>query len=268
MESTYQLAADDPDEARYSTFDYRRIYLTADADLDEAFSSRVRLEMTGNATLGSGRPTSFVKDAWVRSSRDFGLRADGQLAGPLSYGLMVANGNGIQEDDGGTRGKRVYGQLAARQSLFRATVGLCLGYTDERGAPEDGVTPPTESSARASAFGGYVADGVRLGAEAFCETIDTGTEALGRQGNIDVSALGSARVAPRTEIVARYDFTDDVVGVISQQGEVVGVDKHFLIGALAYRPFDTVWIMPNAIALLPDNECADVRGRLTVEFRF
>ena len=307
VDYTYQLASDDPDFVGFNTFDYRRIYLTADADLDESFSSRVRLEMTGRNTLESGRPAAFVKDAWVRwqyagehrvtlgvqppplfqeaeavwryrslertlmdrtirSSRDFGLRADGPLAGPVRYGVMFANGAGIEQEDDGARGKRVYGQLVARQGPFRATLGA--DYTSDQAPTVDGIDAPNETSARTSAFVGYAAERGSVGVEAFYELIDPDVPEVGEQNGVGFSVFGSVEVMPKTTLIGRYDFTDDDVGARNINDELAGVDEHFVLGAVAYQPIPTVWIMPNVIAVLPEGEDADVQGRLTVEFRF
>ena len=301
VDYTYQLADPDPDRVGTNTFDYRRLYLTADAALTEPFRARVRLEATGRSTLDSGRPAPFVKDAWVRwryaapghsvtlgvqppplfevaesvwgyrsldktlidrtirDSRDFGLRADGPLAGPVRYATMIANGNGVQPEDDGARGKRVYGQLVYTSGPVRATLGA--GYTAEQDAPVDGVEAVRETSARVSGFVGAVGARARGGAELFYVADDTDAPAVEGQDGVGVSLFGALEVLPKTSLVARYDFTDDDIALS-------GADEHYLLGAVAYRPIPAVAILPNVIARFPDGAGADVQGRVTVEVRF
>ncbi|HET6569123.1 MAG TPA: hypothetical protein VFG50_14245, partial [Rhodothermales bacterium] len=134
----YTIAAPDGSELEgQNGFTYRRLYLTADYKISEAFSGRARLE----ANDGSIQP--FVKDLYLRwtlpshhtlrfgiiptpavelsesvwgfrslektpldlfgfvSSRDMGVRLDGTAFGNgiLSYNVMFANNNSVRPED-------------------------------------------------------------------------------------------------------------------------------------------------------------------------
>ena len=62
----YVLSSDDEDIEGGNSFDYRRIYFTADYTLSDAFSGRLRFEAQGASTTAQGRPAPFVKDAYLR----------------------------------------------------------------------------------------------------------------------------------------------------------------------------------------------------------
>ncbi|WP_412060396.1 porin [Rubrivirga sp. IMCC45206] len=296
----YLLASADAAAVGDNSFDYRRIYLTADVALDDAFDARVRLEATTRSTTAQGRPSPFVKDAWVRwryapdghratlgvqpppvfevaetvwgyrslaqtltdrtrlrESRDFGLRADGPLGGSgLRYSAMVANGNGVQREDAGANGKRVYGQLAYLPdgSPLRATLGA--DYTESD--PDDGTR---QASTRASAFVGAVTERARGGVEVAYVVEDPEAAGLDTETGVGVSVFGAVALAPRTRLVARYDFAEAAVARS-------GVGEHYVLVALAQRLAPSVQLMPNVIVERPEGGDAEVLGRVTVDIRF
>jgi hypothetical protein len=47
-------------------FGYRRVYLTVDYKLSDAFSGRVRFEANDRATTEAGRPSPFIKDLFLK----------------------------------------------------------------------------------------------------------------------------------------------------------------------------------------------------------
>jgi len=47
-------------------FGYRRVYLTVDYKLSDAFSGRIRFEATDRAVTEAGRPSPFIKDLYVK----------------------------------------------------------------------------------------------------------------------------------------------------------------------------------------------------------
>jgi len=298
LDYAYLLASDDAEAVGDNSFDYRRIYLTADARLDDAFRMRVRLEAKGSSTTGSGRPAPFVKDAWLRwdyseaghravlgvqppplfdvteavwgylslektvmdrvdarDSRDFGLRVDGPVAGPLSYGVMVANGNGVRPDPDGAPGKRVYGQLRlAPEGPFRATLGADVTADDALGA--EGGT-----SVRVSALAGAVTEAFHGGVEVFSLRLDPDAVAETTSEGVGVSAFGAVAVSPWLELVARYDYVEADAGD-------AGADAHYALAAVAYQPSPAVRLMPNLVVTRLDGAAASVLGRFTVHVDF
>ena len=300
IDYSYTLLSDDPEDEGDNSFDYRRIYLTADAPLGDGFRARVRLEAQGRSTTAQGRPAPFVKDAWVRwnytesghrailgvqppplfevaeatwgyrsldktvidrarvrDSRDFGFRLDGPLTpgGALRYAAMVGNGNGVQPEADGQRGKHVYGQLQyIPDGPLRATLGA--DYTSN--VP---LTVGREFSSQVSAFVGAVTDAYRLGVEAFYvhDTFDDPT--LEDDDGVGVSVFGVANVSRRARLIARYDYLDDAA-------RLAGGNQHYVLGGVAVRPSPSVAVVPNVLATMPEDTEATVLGRITVDVRF
>ncbi|MAQ95358.1 MAG: hypothetical protein CMM84_17765 [Rhodothermaceae bacterium] len=291
-----------------STFDYRRIYLTADADLGSGFRSRVRLEASDRAQTVQARPTPFMKDAWVewrytesghratlglqpqpltdlqesvwgyrdldqtvidrsgyRGFRDIGLRLDGPILadGTVRYAAMVGNGNRERAEAAGARGKIVYGELILDpDGPFVGAVGADYEVND----PADGART---TSLRTSAFAGVVGERFRGGLEAFYvaeETdavLDTGTGPVGVEApdGVGGSVHGALVVAPRTSVVARYDYIDRAAGR-------EGAGEHYLLGAVSFRPAPPIRILPNVLVTMPEGTDATMIGRLTVYAQF
>lgn len=291
-----------------STFDYRRIYLTADVDLGSGFRSRVRLEASDRAQTVQARPTPFMKDAWVewrytesghratlglqpqpltdlqesvwgyrdldqtvidrsgyRGFRDIGLRLDGPILpdGTVRYAAMVGNGNRERAEATGSRGKIVYGELILDpDGPFIGAVGADYEVDD----PADGART---TSLRTSAFAGVVGERFRGGLEAFYvsqETdavVDIGTGMIGVEApdGVGGSVHGALVVAPRTSVVARYDYIDRAAGR-------EGAGEHYVLGAVSYRPAPAVRILPNVLVTIPEEADATVIGRLTVYAQF
>lgn len=188
----------------------------------------------------------------IRSSRDFGLRLDGPVAGAVRYSAMVGNASSAAADR--DRGKAVYGQLAAVSGALRASLGA-----DYRETVLPGV--PTEASLRSSAFVGAVTEAVRGGVELF--HLRSTSEAPG-DAAVDgggVSVFGAVDLSARTSVIARYDYVDDDL-------DGIGADAHYVLAAFAYRPAPFLSLMPNVIVTRPAGADASVLGRVTASARF
>lgn len=268
-------------------FRFRRFRLTADFSLSEAFSGRARLEADEgtegrafvkdlfvrwayggghSATLGIMPPPAFglAESVWgyrsldkmildrrgIVSSRDFGLRLDGPIAGDgtVRYAVMLANNGAARPET--DKYKRVYGQLQLRPSdrwLFVAG-GDYAGYNDDR-----------DHGTRLSVFGGYSTDRVRAGLDGYWSRIAR-TEA-GARISMGASLFGVLRVAPRWELVARLDRS---------RTTRPGPDRYetFGIGAVAYRPHPNLALIPNLRVSDPSDAGAETTARMTVEVNF
>lgn len=287
----YNLSA--PDDASGGAaeglhgFRYRRLYLTADYTLSEAFTGRARLEADEetngravvkdlsltwqysgrhSATMGITPPPAFgiSENVWgyrsleqtildlqgVVSSRDFGLRFDGPVTseGTVRYAVMVANNGTVQPET--DKFKRIYGQLAVRPSQqITVVVGADhAGYGDER-----------EAGTRVSAFGGYRTEEARVGLEGFWHRVAM-AEAPART-KVGASLFGAVRVAPRWEIVARLDRSAESAG---------GSDRFetFFVGGVTYNPHPNVALIPNLRVRAPSDRVATTTGRLTLRVQF
>jgi hypothetical protein len=287
----YNLAA--PDDATGGAaeglhgFRYRRLYLTADYTLSEAFTGRARLEADEgtsgrplvkdlsltwaysgdhNATMGITPPPAFgiSEDIWgyrslektildlqgIVSSRDFGLRFDGPVTedGTVRYAVMVANNGTVEPETDNF--KRVYGQLAVRPSdQITLVVGADhAGYGDER-----------EAGTRVSAFGGYATDRFRVGLEGYWYRV-TMRQADART-DVGATLFGVVQVAPQWEVVARLDRSAEYF---------LGDDRFetFLLGGVAYTPHPNVALIPNLRVQDPSDGAARSTARLTLRVQF
>jgi hypothetical protein len=264
-------------------FSSRRLYLTSDYTVNPDMRVRARIEAgaDGNPfvkdlsfrwddavgkghrlTVGITAPPAFtVSEGFlgyrsiektildrdrIVSSRDFGVKLSGPL-GPLSYAVMFANNNGRRSED--DRQKRVYGQIEATPSeRIQLTVGA------------DYASMPDGSSITTNAFVGYRLDGVRIGLEGYFNPIrpDGGTDT----DRVGISVFGAAAIGEKSEIVARYDFSNIDSGAGSADGS-------FVMLGLAVAVRDNVQFIPN---LLVDTQVgADdsrVTGRVTLHVDF
>jgi len=268
-------------------FRYRRLYLTTDFTLSEAFTGRARLEADEgtegrpvvkdlsltwaysgdhSATLGLTPPPAFgvAEEVWgyrslekmildlqgVVSSRDFGLRLDGPITdgGTVRYAAMLANNSTVQPET--DKYKRVYGQLRVRPSdplLFVVGAGHA-GYNDER-----------EAGTRLSAFAGYSTGRFRVGLDGYWYRVAM-AEGDPRT-SVGGSLFGVLQVAPSWELVARLDRS---------RTTRPGPDRYetFGIGAVAYRPHPNVALIPNLRVSDPSDAVAETTARMTVEVNF
>jgi len=268
-------------------FRYRRLYLTTDYVLSDAFSGRARLEADEgtngrpvvkdlsltwaysgdhSATMGITPPPAFriVEDVWgyrvlektlmdrqgIVSSRDFGLRLDGPVTGDATvrYAVMVANnGTAGPETD---RAKRVYGQLAVRPSeQITVVVGADrAGYDDAR-----------DASTRISVFGGYATERVRVGVEGYGSRVTMRDK--DPRTNVGASLFGAVQVSPRWDVVARLDRT-----VATR----AGADRFetFLLGGVAFNPHPNVGLIPNLRVRNPSDRAVSTTARFTLRVQF
>jgi len=268
-------------------FRFRRLYLTTDFTLSEAFTGRARLEADEgtegrpvvkdvsltwtyvgdhSATLGITPPPAFrvVEDVWgyrslektimdvqdIVDSRDFGLRFEGPIAGDgtVRYAAMVANDGTVQPET--NKDKRIYGQLQLRptERLLFVAGGDYAGYNDER-----------DAGTRLSVFSAYSTDRIRVGVEGYwyrAVLAEGGTFA-----DAGASVLGVLQVASDWDLVARLDRSWE---------ERFGPNQYdtLFLGAVAYRPHPGVALIPNLRLYDRDEAPAETAVRMTVEVNF
>ena len=289
----YLLASPVEGEEGQNGFGYRRLYLTTDFTLSEAFSGRARLE------ANDADPHPFVKDLYLKwsisqgaghqliigvspppvfaiseevwgyrslektildrngvvSSRDMGVAARGPITsgGALQYGLMVANNSGVRAET--DKYKRVYGQLVwyPAKPLTLTLGGDYAGYGDER---TDGTT--------LHAFAGYQTRPFRVGIEGFVNRIHLAAAETGADTNdlAGITVFAAVRLGKAWEVVARFDQVERDLGGI-ETGE------SFFMAGLAYQPHTNVRFIPNVLVSQErEDEQALVNGRITLEVRF
>ncbi len=293
MDYYYILNAEDSSRADLNGFAFRRMYLGAAFTLSDRFSGLFRLE-ADDVTLSSKGSVAYVKDLYLRwngpsghrvtagiastpsfgvservwgyrsiqktimdyygivSSRDFGIRVDGPLlAGDRArFTVMVANNSSTRPET--DRQKRVYGQLEAYPTDYLTfTVGAdYAGYGDAR-----------DRGTNMNGFAGYHHRGFSVGLEAFLNRITyRQADDIRRSG---VSLFAVAPVAEKWNALARFDR--------ARLGRPDADDylETLLVGGLAYEADDNVRIIPNLIAVKPDDASeVDLTGRITLEISF
>ena len=300
MDYSYTLASDDPDNEGDNTFDYRRLYLTADARLDKAFRARVRMEARGRSTTVQGRPAPFVKDAWLRwQYASSGHRATlGVQPPPLfditesvwgyrSLDATVLDRTGVRRSrDMGLRldgpvtpgGALRYAAMVANGNGIRPDTGAEQGKAAYGQLRYDGEGPvraalgvnyearvpdggSRESSVQTTALLGAVTETARVGMEGYLIHYGFEDPARNPVNGLGVSVFGAVSIAAKTSLVGRYDFVD-------ADAERGGGHEHYILTAIAYRPIPDVAIMPNVLATLPSVADPTLLGRMTVAATF
>lgn len=302
LDYSYVISSFDEEEEGYNTFDYRRIYLTTNFTLSDQFKGRVRLEAQGRSTTAQGRPAPFIKDAYltwmdaiaeghdfrfgvqspplfqvservwgfrsldktiidrvkVNDSRDFGLSASGPLVpgGSVGYAVMFANGNGVRPEADGESGKHIYAQIQGRTGNVRVSAGTDYKF-------HDGADDTRDATLKTSAFIGLVNDTFHGGIEGFFvrTSFDDPMVSGDPLHGVGVSAFGTVNVSERTSVVGRYDFVDGNAGRS-------GVNEHYGLAALVFRPHANVELMPNVVVSKFEDADPEVTGRFTVHVNF
>lgn len=290
MDYFYNFADPSSEAEGLHGFQYRRLYLTADYTLSEAFSGRARLEapegaaeLSGvkvkdlsltwdysgahSATLGVTPPPAFglAEGVWgyrslartvmdlqdVADSRDLGLRVNGPLFGDGMVRYAAMIANNTNTGFVETNEhKRLYGQLQVRPT----DQWLLVAGADYAAFPDD-----REGGTRLSAFAGYTGDAFRVGLEAYWYQL-TRTSAATRT-DTGGSLFGIVEVAPAWELIGRLDRT---------WTSGIGPDRYdtFVVAGIAYRPHPSVALIPNLRLEDRDDGPANTTGRATVEIDF
>jgi hypothetical protein len=297
-----QLAS--PDSAREGLhgFTFRRLFLTADATLSDAFSVRARLEANAG-TPGNGGLTPFVKDLYLRWRPGGGHALTLGIAPPPAFDLveevwgyrslertlMDLNGVLSSRDFGlradgpiplGREGLLRYGLMVANNEGVlpeddkhkRAYGQLQLRPTDPVvlavGGSLASFPDERETEHVAFALAAYVAETWRVGVEGYLRSVGfEGTDE--DQSGAGVSAFGVLEVADGVEVVGRFDRArQEAFAGAPEPGPVGTVHSSFAVGGVAYRPHEHVRLIPNLRWAKPDDGEADLQGRFTAEFSF
>lgn len=296
----YQLTSPDDAEEGANGFTYRRLYLTADAPISDAFSARARLE-ANNSSLGPRGPVPFVKDLFLRwkvggghaltigvtSPPIFGVAEDVWGYRSLEKTLLDLNGVAPSRDFG----VRANGPITSDEKLrYGVMVGNNSGVFPEDDKykrvygqleyyPTDELVftlatnyaafeGEQESQVAVSGLAGYVTDTWRAGVEAFVQSeAFTMTDDLTTSG---VSVFGAVQLTEQWGAVGRVDrvkrerFADPADAPV-----LVTRYTTFGLVALVYQPHPQVQLMPNLLVSDSDGaETASTLGRVTLSFTF
>lgn len=301
LDYTYQITAPDADDEGHHGFTYRRLYLTADATISEAFSARARLEAS-ESNLGSRGATPSVKDLHLRWKLGGGHALTLGLGPTPTFGLteavwgyrslektMVDFAGAVSSRDLGVRADGPLGSDALRYSLMVGNNSGVFPETDDEYKrvygqvayrPASGLTLAVASSwaayegprgqqLLASGLLGYVADTWRAGLEGFYDTntFDRADAAASYGGSV----FGAVWVAEQWGLVGRVDRVHREAHVAADLLPVRLSASDYTLGlaGLVYQPHPQVQLMPNALVVKDDAEDrADLQGRVTLAFDF
>lgn len=286
----YTLSSPQNDTEGLHGFTYRRLYLTSDFTLSDAFYGRARLEANDGTDTSDG-PVPFVKDLWlawryagehearigvtpppvfelaedvwgyrsleqtILDFQDVNTSRDFGLrfSGPLAetVSYAVMVANNNGVHPESEPYKRVYGQVE-----FLPTDHLSFSL----GADRAGYDEPREGGTRVSAFGGYMSDRWSGGAEVYWHQMTLEVDADYR--NRGVSLFGRYQIAEKWEVVGRLDT------VVEGFGDA-DVNEYFMLFGGAYTPTDGVRLIPNLWWFVNDQtDDPEVLARVTVEVSF
>lgn len=298
---SYVFDSFDEDEVGANTFDYRRIYLTTDYTLSDAFSGRIRLEAQGTSTTAQGRPAPFIKDAYLTWSDPIGegtrlrmgvqspplFEVSERVWGYRSLDKTILDR--VKANDSRDMGLRGDVHLAPGGAVrLAAMVANGNGVRPEDGDEQgkhvygqvqffpgeilqatagadykvyDGVDDTREGVTKVTAFVGAVTDRYRGGVEGFYLYTTFDETSAPTEEGFGLSVFGAVNLSDQTSIVARYDFVDDNAGRS-------GVNENYGLVAFVYRPNPRVELMPNLVVEGFEGSDSVLTGRFTVHVRF
>lgn len=288
----YAFSSPDDEFEDMNGFTLRRLYITADFDLPDAFDGRARLE-ANSGTVGSTGMETFVKDLWLRwrsegghairigilptphwetSEAVWGYRSlDATVMDVL--GIATSRDFGIRVDgpilEGGAleysvafgNNNHVRPEVDRTKRVYgaltsrpsdRLVIGLSADYAGYDDAREQGIT--------VHALAGFEADRFTIGVEPFWNQIEF--ESDGEMTRSGVSLFGHLGLADRWRIIGRVD-------VAEHNSELADIGSVRGIIALSFEPNQAIRLIPNVwINKIEGDDEADVRGRFTFEYRF
>ncbi|MEX0599011.1 MAG: hypothetical protein WD021_01965 [Rhodothermales bacterium] len=292
MDYFYQFSSPVDEQEGLHGFTYRRLYLTTDARLSNAFRARARLE-ANDGTSGAKGPVPFVKDLWLewnyagdhtgtvgvqpppvfqlaeevygyrsleKTVLDFqginGSRDFGiRMDGPVGSGGLVRYALMLANNSGTRPESDVY-----KRGYGEVSIHPNEAMTFSLNADHSGYGDERSRSNRISAFGGYRADGAGVGAQLFWYELEYASG--DRLRNVGASLFGRLRLNADWEVMTRVD--------VNRETPAAGdIDETFVLLGITYFPIENVRITPN-IWLFDSETLAspDALARITVDVSF
>lgn len=288
----YLFSSPISDDEGDNGFTYRRLYITTDYRISDAFSTRARLEANDKTVIDDG-PMPFVKDLYLRWSSESGHDVIFGVTSPPAfdfseeywgyrslektildlYGVVSSRDMGIRVEGPVLPGKLLnYAVMIGnnngvkpendRHKRFYAQLrfnpeGRIVGsagfdYAEYSGETEYGITW--------NGFLGLVNRSYRVGVEGFAHRrgLDGGTE----DDRGGVTVFSAVSLAKSWEIVGRFDrvWDEDVGPDLSSTLYILGI---------AFQPHDQVRFIPNVEVSKYDTEnAATASARFTLEMHF
>lgn len=298
LDYSYIVASPSADEEGAHGFGYRRLYLTTDFNISEAFSGRARLEANDGSTTAQGRPAPFVKDLYLRwhlGSHDltFGLSAPPSFTvaedvwGYRSLEATIMNRNDILASrDLGVKatgklrpdGSLRYGLMVANNNgvrgeddKYKRVYGQLEFYPNDHlhitvGSDYADYNDERDNILNFNAFAGYVAERFRVGAEGFWSQANLNDEGSAVEEDTEaqrgISLFAVVSLHEQWEAVGRFDqVARDFRGVESSE--------RFFVAGAAYVPHAQVRFIPNVLLSKESiHDDAHLTGRLTLALTF
>jgi hypothetical protein len=288
----YIPSSPDNEEEGDNGFTYRRLYLTTDYRISDAFQARVRLE-ANEETVSKGGPTPFVKDLYLRWSSAAGHRLTVGVTSPPSFdafedvwgyrslektqmdffGIVSSRDMGVRVDGPLLKeGRLKYAVMIGNNESVRPeddrhkrvygqliyepiddVIGtLGMDYAGYDDEREYGLTWNASLSLKKTSY--------RTGVEAFMNRI--GLDAGDWYERLGVSLFAAIALSEQWEVVGRYDryLDDDFDRNLSASLFLVGV---------AFKPHEQIRVIPNVEAIKHDAaDKARLEPRITLEMNF
>ena len=294
LDYAYTIAAPGAGMDGMNGFTYRRLYLTTDYTLSDAFSGRARLEARDRTMLDNGVPVPFLKDLYLRWQKN-GHRVDMGITSPpaftvaedvwgyrsLERTLMDRVGIVSSRDFGvaargpiAAEGTVRYGVMVANNNSTRPennkqkrVYGQLEVYPTDAvaftiGADFADYDDQRDRAVTLNGFGGVTTDAYRAGIEGFYQQITLSDPEAGADARYGVSMFAAAGLGETTELVARYD---------RDMSDLGGVTTHtdFFLAGVAFKPHPQVWFIPNVLVdKLSIQDETFVTGRVTLRVAF
>ena len=287
----------------FNTFDYRRIYLTADFTLSDQFDGRFRLEAQGLFAGGQGRPVPFVKDAYLSWHNPIGEGSRLRLGvqpppvfelSESTWGYrslertimdrVRANDSrdfGIRADvslagDGAIRLAGMFANGNGVSPEFDLASGKHV-YVQIQAFPNDvlrlsagtdyivldGENDIRKGILKASAFAGVASELFHGGVEAFYQRT-TYDDLFADEGPLDAFGVSAFGAVNISDKTSVVGRYDFVEVAVGRSSP----PSHYSLAAFVYRPDPHVELMPNVVLFWVPNVAPSVWARFTVHVRF
>lgn len=289
----YNIKNHDPAQNDMQAFDYRRIYLTADYDISNGFTSRFRFESDpGASTLQNGKLSVMIKDAYLdwkslieNGHIIFGVQGTWNINlteaifGYRSLEKTIQDLHGISSSrDMGISISKNFSPLFSAGVLVGNNSGNGLwtnrykrGYLYIQYKPVKEMTilidgdyagaPSNKYLRTGDIVLAYTNNSYSIGLQAYMQSKDHSQTDGSTMSSYGISLNGWARLVDNLRLVARFDHWDPNTKISNDS-------QNLIIVAFDYTISNNVHIMPNLETTTYAGMKSDVSLRGTFYFTF